>query len=128
VFIGDGLILEAVGGKTEEQIKADISNIPTNRVHVAAIEGATVEEITWGIDNGWPPQKTAYSIIHAGRAEIEANASDLNGSNQSKAESIGQAIGGIYSSLISKTTALAGNPLRHLRWYYTHRRIFYTLG
>jgi hypothetical protein len=99
VFLGDGLILEAVGGKTSDQIKNEMSNIPTPKVHVAAIEGATVEEIKWGIENGWLPTKTAYTVVHGGRAEVMGNESSLTTSNQSAAEPFGVAIGRIYTSL-----------------------------
>jgi hypothetical protein len=105
VFLGDGLILEAVGGKTEAEIKAEMSHIPTARVHVAAIEGATVEEIKYGIENGWLPEKTAYTVIHAGRAEVEEHATILEaGPDQALSESIGKKIGSIYTALIAKTT------------------------
>jgi hypothetical protein len=73
-------------------------------VHVAAIEGATVEEIKYGIENGWLPEKTAYTVIHAGRAEIEANASVLSSAAQTRSEEIGKKIGSIYTALIAKTT------------------------
>jgi hypothetical protein len=109
VFLGDGLILEAVGGKTEAEIKTEMSHIPTDRVHVAAIEGATVEEIKYGIENGWLPEKTAYTVIHAGRAEVEANENALISGNQDLSESIGQKIGGIYTVLIAKTQSQSGN-------------------
>jgi peptidoglycan hydrolase CwlO-like protein len=110
VFLGDGLILEAVGGKTEAEIRGIMANIPSNtRVHVAAIDGATVEEIKYGIENGWLPTKTAYTIVHAGRAEVEENQVALNGVNEALATSIGQKIGSIYPVLTTKTTAQGGN-------------------
>jgi peptidoglycan hydrolase CwlO-like protein len=112
VFLGDGLIIEAVGGKTEAEIKTLMPNIPTNRVHVAAIDGATVDEIKYGINNGWLPQKTAYTVIHAGRAEVEEKETELvtDVGTEALAKSIGQKIGSIYPVLIDKTNGQAGNP------------------
>ncbi|MDR2020360.1 MAG: hypothetical protein LBQ14_06310 [Treponema sp.] len=112
VFLGDGLIIEAVGNQTEEQIKAAMPNIPTARVHVAAMDGATVEEIIWGITRGgWLPTKTAYTVIHAGRAEVEANYAALSGGAAVEiAYSIGMKIGGIYTAVVDKTTDQSGNP------------------
>jgi hypothetical protein len=117
VFLGDGLILEALAtldtsadGQpvTEAEIKYGMQNIPTARVHVAAIDGATVEEIKWGIANGWLPAKTAYTIVHAGRAEV-AGHPELSGATQALSESIGKKIGSIYPVLKSHTQEQAGN-------------------
>jgi predicted nucleic acid-binding Zn-ribbon protein len=118
VFLGDGLILEALatmdsggdGETSEAEIKTGMANIPTARVHVAAMDGATVEEIIWGIKNGWLPQKTAYTIVHAGRAEVEANKTDLETGSVSLGEPIGKKIGSIYPALKAKTQAQGGNP------------------
>jgi outer membrane murein-binding lipoprotein Lpp len=111
VFLGDGLIIEAVGGKTEAEIKTMMPNIPTARVHVAAMDGASVEEIKWGINNGWLPQKTAYTVIHAGRKEVEDNYAVLStGADSVNAKAIGKKIGSIYPVVISKTTTNGGNP------------------
>jgi hypothetical protein len=76
-------------------------NIPTDRVHVAAIEGATVEEIEWGIENGWLPTKTAYTIVHGGRAEVMEDTT-LTGISEANSKAIGAAIGGIYDTLKTK--------------------------
>jgi hypothetical protein len=110
VFLGDGLILEAVGGKDDAAIKADMPNIPsTTTTHVAAIEGATVEEIKYGIAKGWLPEKTAYTIVHAGRAEVEVNQVALAAGQETVlSQNIGENIGSIYPALIAKTAALSG--------------------
>jgi hypothetical protein len=111
VFLGDGLILEAVGGKDEATIKGEMTHIPTDRVHVAAINGATVEEIEFGINNGWLPTKTAYSVVHAGRAEVEANQTRLTTDIETDlSKNIGQNIGSIYTTLTIKTAEQGGNP------------------
>jgi hypothetical protein len=106
VFLGDGLIVEAVGGKSEAEIKGEMWNIPTPHVHVAAIEGATAEEIKWGIENGWLPAKTAYTVIHGGQAEVAGNSSTLgtNAGTETLATSIGANIGGIYTTLTGKSS------------------------
>jgi hypothetical protein len=115
VFLGDGLIIEAVGGKTEAEIKAMMPNIPTSRVHVAAIDGATVEEIKYGINNGWLPTKTAYTVVHAGRQEVEDNYAALSGgADPYLSHLIGQKIGSIYTTLTTKTQSQGGNPSSRL--------------
>jgi hypothetical protein len=72
----------------------------------------SVEEIKWGItEGGWLPTKSAYTIIHAGRKEVEDNYATLSiGADSINAKSIGKKIGSIYTTLISKTQAQGGNP------------------
>jgi hypothetical protein len=108
VFLGDSLINEAVGGKSEAEIKTIYTNISTPRIHVAAIDGATVEEIIWGIRNGWLPTKTAYTIVHAGRAEIIENITALEGPDDVLSRQTGVKIGSIYPALIDQTKIQTG--------------------
>jgi hypothetical protein len=72
----------------------------------------SVEEIKWGIkEGGWLPQKTAHTVVHAGRKEVDDNYAALSGGAAPEiAKSIGQKIGSIYTTLTSETQAQGGNP------------------